>query len=171
MNTTTATIRIFLNTWRNYNTNGADGGFWIDLPCDIDEALEKLANSTGEEVDEMEVFVNDFETEIDGLEISENSNVFELNELAETIDEMDDDEIEKLLAIIEVVTSDINKAIEYMDSYEYISGITLSEYAAEAVSEMGLPEFAERYFDYEAFERDLTLEGYTETENGLLINN
>lgn len=40
MNTTTA-IRIFLNTWKNYNENGADGGFWIDLPCDIDEALEK----------------------------------------------------------------------------------------------------------------------------------
>ena len=55
--TKTALIAVFLNTWGNYNENGADGGFWVNLPCNLDEVLEKLAKSTGEEIDEMEVFI------------------------------------------------------------------------------------------------------------------
>ena len=54
MTATTNLISVFLNTWGNYNENGADNGFWVNLPCDLDAELEKLAESTGEELDEME---------------------------------------------------------------------------------------------------------------------
>jgi hypothetical protein len=30
-------LKIYLNTWKNYNENGADGGKWIELPADEDE--------------------------------------------------------------------------------------------------------------------------------------
>ena len=164
----TTLISVFLNTWANYNENGADGGFWIELPCDLDEALERLAESTGEEVDEMEVFINDFETDINGLEISENSNISNLNDLAEQLEALDECDLEKLEAILESDGGSLENALENIDCYEYYSNTTLENLAYEFVEEMNLPEFAQRYFDYEAFVRDLGFDGYTETENGVI---
>ena len=169
MTTTTIKIAVFLNTWGNYNENGADGGFWVELPCNLDEVLEQLAESTGEELDEMEVFINDYDSEIDGLEISEYTNIEELNEIAEQLDSLDEWDREKLLAIVEVDYSNIIDALEYLDNYEYFDGVTLEDYAYELVEECyNLPEIAQRYFDYAAFARDLSFDGYTETKNGVL---
>lgn len=166
---TTTTISVFLNTWANYNENGADGGFWVELSCDLDDVLERLAESTGEEVDEMEVFINDYETEINGLEISEHENIEELNELADELKRLDEDDIEKIEAIIEADGGTLRDAIDEIDDYTYYSGMTLEDVAYELVEECyELPEFAKRYFDYEAFARDLGYDGYTETTNGVI---
>ena len=164
----TTLISVFLNTWKNYNENGADGGFWVELPCNLDEVLERLAESTGEDVDEMEVFINDYETDINGLEISENSNISALNETAEELESLDEYDLEKLEAILESDGGSLENALENIDCYEYYSNTTLENLAYEFVEEMNLPEFAQRYFDYEAFARDLGFDGYTETENGVI---
>ena len=37
-------LNLFVNTWGNYNTNGADGGKWITLPMDPEELEEVLEN-------------------------------------------------------------------------------------------------------------------------------
>ena len=166
---TTTLISVFLNTWANYNENGADGGFWVELPCDLDEVLERLAESTGEDVDEMEVFINDFETEINGLELSENSNISELNDLAEQLESLDKYDLEKLQAILEVEVESLENALDNMDDYIYYSNMSLEEVAHEIVNECyDLPDIARRYFDYAAFARDLGDDGYTETENGVI---
>ena len=55
-------LNIYLNTWGNYNENGADGGEWITLPMDEDElaeVMEKIADAMGDE--DPEWFVNDYE--------------------------------------------------------------------------------------------------------------
>lgn len=166
---TNTMISVFLNTWANYNENGADNGFWIELPCNIDEVLERLAESTGEEVDEMEVFINDFETEIDSLEISEYSDIEELNELAEELINLDKYDIEKIEAIIEAYGVTLKEAVDDIDNYIYYSGMTLIEVAEDLVNECyKLPELALRYFDYKAFARDLHYDGYYETSNGVI---
>lgn len=166
---TTTTISVFLNTWANYNKNGADGGLWVDLPCNLDETLERLAELTGEEVDEMEVFVNYYTTEIKGLEISEYDDIYELNELAKILDDFDEYELEKLGAIIEGYGKMLENALENIDDYTYYSGMTLEDVAYELVDECyELSEFAKRYFDYEAFARDLEIDGYYETSNGVI---
>ena len=167
--TNTTLISIYVNTWANYNENGADGGFWVELPCDLDEVLERLAESTGEEVDEMEVFVNDFETTVNGLEISENSNISDLNDLAEQLEALDEYDLEKLEAILEADGGSLENALDDIDDYTYYSGMTLEEVAEEIVNDCyDLPDFALRYFDFEAFARDLGFDGYTETENGVI---
>ena len=166
--TATTLISVFLNTWGNYKENGADNGFWVNLPCDLDAELEKLAESTGEELDEMEVFINDTEININGLEIGEYDSISELNELAEQLAELDKYDLEKVGAIIEAHGESLKDALENIDNYTYYSGKTLEDLAYELVEEMNLPEFAERYFDYEAFARDLEFDGYTETDNGVI---
>lgn len=166
---TTTTISVFLNTWANYNENGADGGFWVELPCDLDNVMERLAKSTGEEVDEMEVFINDYETEIEGLEISEYDNIEELNELAEELEKLDEYDVEKIEAIMEAHGETLRNALDNIDNYTYYSGMTLEDVAYKLVEECyELSDFAKRYFDYEAFARDLGYDGYTETNNGVI---
>lgn len=169
MTATTNLISVFLNTWGNYNENGADNGFWVNLPCDLEAELEKLAESTGEEVDEMEVFINDTDININGLEIGEYDNIKELNELAGQLESLDEYDLEKVGAIVEAYGADLKEAIDDIDNYTYYSGKTLEKVAYEIVEECyELPEIAQRYFDYEAFARDLGFDGYTETTNGVI---
>ena len=74
-------LNIFINTWGNYNENGADGGEWITLPMDADK-LEDVLNMLAEELeeDDPEFFINDYEwtTEIEPRAIDEmiDSKVF-----------------------------------------------------------------------------------------------
>ena len=77
--TTTAAIAMFLNTWGNYNENGADGGHWVNLPCDLAAEYKKLAAATGERPEDMEPFINDYDSDINGLDINEYADINELN--------------------------------------------------------------------------------------------
>ena len=169
--TKTALISVFLNTWANYNENGADGGFWVNLPCDLDETLEKLAKSTGEEVDEMEVFINDYETNVDGLEIGEHTDLETLNETAEELESLDEYDIEKLQAILEADGGSLENALENMDDYIFYNGQSLEDVASEMVEDGvfgDIPDSIINYIDISAIARDLDYDGYTETENGVI---
>lgn len=171
MTNTIIKISVFLNTWGNYNENGADGGFWVELPCNLDEAMERLAASTGEEVDEMEVFINDTDIEGIDLEIDENDNLEELNEMVEELQNLDEYDLEKVEAIIEVHNVTIKEAIEDIDNYTYYSNTTLKDLAYDFVEEGLFGDIADNlknYIDYEAIARDLSYDGCTETKNGVL---
>lgn len=168
---TTTLISVFLNTWGNYNENGADGGFWVELPCNLDEVLERLAASTGEDVDEMEVFINDFETEISGLEISENTDISDLNDIAEQLESLDKYDLEKLEAILEADGGSLENALDNIDDYIYYSNMSLEDVASEMIDEGvfgDIPDSIINYIDTSAIARDLGYDGYTETENGVI---
>ena len=168
---TTTLISVFLNTWANYNENGADGGFWVELPCNLDKTLERLAESTGEDVDEMEVFINDFETEINGLEISENTDISDLNDIAEQLESLDEYDLEKLEAILEADGGSLENALDNIDDYIYYSNMSLEDVASEMIDEGvfgDIPDSIINYIDTSAIARDLGYDGYTETENGVI---
>ena len=55
-------LNIFVNTWGNYNENGADGGEWITLPMDPDELENKLQTIADAMHDnDPEFFINDYQ--------------------------------------------------------------------------------------------------------------
>lgn len=168
--TPSAHISIFLNTWGNYNENGADGGFWVSLPCDIEYMLQHLAKSTGEDADEIEAFINDSETDIDGLEIGELDDIRGLNDLAEQLDELDEWELEQLAAYMEAEGGTLENALENFDDCIFYEGARLIDVAYELADEMlaDAPEFCQNYFDYESFARDLGFDGYKETSRGVI---
>lgn len=141
-------------------------GEWVTFPIDEQEQ-EEIFKRIGINEEYEEYFFTDWE----GYNFGEYVNIDELNEIAETLDSYDDNEIAKLEAILEAETSDIRQAIEYMDSYEFYEGVTLYDYAVDLVEDCyNLPEFAQRYFDYDALARDLSFEGYHETSEGVLYN-
>ena len=57
--------------------------------------------------------------------------------------------------------------------FTFYAGMTLEEVAEELVNECyftrDTPDIFTRYFDYEAFARDLGFDGYSETEYGVIV--
>ena len=165
--TATTLLKVFITNLGKYN-EGELIGEWVSLPVDESE-LEEVLERIGINEEYEEYFITDYETEFDGLKVDEYSNIEELNELAEQLESLDEYDIEKVGAIVEAYGADIKDAIENIDDYTYYSGMSLEDVAYEIVEECyELPEIAQRYFDYEAFARDLGFDGYTETTNGVI---
>ena len=163
-------LKIYANTWGNYNQNGADGGEWITLPdYDLDETLEALAEKIGDS--DPEWFVSDYEwiSAINFGPVAENSNFDDLNELCETLEGLGKWDLEKLEAILEGHANDVREALEELEDAIFYPGMDLKDVAEQIIEECyDLPEFAMRYFDYAAFGRDLGFDGYTETSKGVI---
>ena len=175
-------LNIYINTWGNYNEHGADGGKWFALPMSEDElieAMDELAEAMGDH--DPEFFVNDYEwvgEVTPNVNIGEHDNILDLNAKLEEIDGFDEYEQKALCAILEAWSNDLDQAIRVVSrgNFTFYEGMTLEEVAEEIVSECYLPntaknsdiEFFARYFDYEAFARDLGFDGYTETEWGVI---
>lgn len=163
-------LRIFLTNLGKYN-EGQLIGEWVDLPCTDDE-LEEVKERIGisDEPDENgiyyeEWFISDYETDINDLEVGEYDNLDELNELAEDLDNLDNEELKVLQACLQD-GNEFTKSLEIVQSGDYkiyYNCDTMKDVAYEVVEECGylngVPENVARYFDYEAFGRDLDIEG------------
>ena len=159
-------LDIFVNTWGNYNENGADGGEWLTLPMDTDElieALETIAKNMGDFDPEWAIHDYEWTCEWEGFEISEYDNIVELNEYCQRLSELSDYESKVFSAALEYFGKD-NVDIEDIDDFNLYTDITdnydLGYYwAVESgcydTDNMGT---LSRYIDYEAFGRDIALE-------------
>ncbi len=170
-------LNIFVNTWGNYNTNGADGGQWITLPMEPEELEEVLENIAAlmEDADP-EWFINDYEWTIETElgDVNEMDNIQEWNERCQEADNLEEWEAEEIAAAIEAYGYTFAEAMERQQRgcFIFYAGQDLEEVAEELINECyNLPEFALRYFDYEAFARDLSYDGYTETKYGVICDN
>ena len=159
-------LNIYVNTWGNYNENGADGGEWITLPMDADElneTLEKIADAMGD--NDPEWFVNDYEwtCEWEGREIDENENYDDLNEYCQSLSELDEYQSKVYAAAVEYFGRDyveideideFNLYTDITDNYDlgYYWAVESGCYDTENMGALG------RYIDYEGFGRDIALE-------------
>lgn len=156
-------MKIYLTNLGKYN-EGELVGKWISLPIS-EEELEKAMQEIGINEEYEEYFITDYECDIDGLEIGEYSNLEELNELAETLEDMDDADAKAFTAYIQN-GSNFEEALEGVQNGDYriyYNCNDMEDVAMEVVEECGylqnVPENVARYFDYEAFGRDLAIEG------------
>ena len=169
-------LNIFVNTWGNYNTNGADGGQWITLPLDpeeLKEVLNTIAAHMGDHDPEWAIHDYEWTTEIELDEISEYANIFEVNAHCMDLDALDEWEAEEIAAAVEAYGYSFKEALERHEKgcFVFYRGADLEEVAEEIIHECyDLPEFALRYFDYEAFARDLSFDGYTATKYGVICD-
>lgn len=159
-------LKIFVNTWGNYNTNGADGGRWLDLPMEeeeLEEALENIAAAMGDNDPEWAIHDYEWGSDFDGGEISEYDNIQELNEYAQQLDNLDKWELETYAAAVEywgrkyVDIADIDEYAIYPDiESDYDLGYYwINESGCYDLSSLGN---LANYFDYEAFGRDIRFE-------------
>jgi antirestriction protein len=171
-------LNIYINTWGNYNENGADGGRWVTLPMDEEELAETLADISKSMGDnDPEFAIHDYEW--DGYhvrDIGENESILKLNEEVEELASLDEWEIEETLAAVDAFGYSVEEAIEKQQRgyFTFYRNMTLEDVAEELVEECYTPdsataEFFARYFNYEAFARDLGFDGYTETDFGVIV--
>lgn len=160
-------LRIFLTNLGKYN-EGEFVGKWIDLPTNngFKEHLEVIG--INEEYEEY--FITDYETDIDGLRIGEYDNLEELDELAETLENLNDYDKEVIEALISEGYSLDNALEKQDDCIVYYNCNDMADVAEQYAEETGLldsiPENLRYYFDFEAYGRERFEGEFVFTSNG-----
>ena len=172
-------LNIFVNTWGNYNKNGADGGEWITLPMDantLEETLNKIAAAMPDNDPEWAIHDYEWTTEEDLWAISEHDHIQDLNETLEELTGLDEWEQKEIMAAIEAYGYEFKEAYERQQRgcFVFYAGQSLEDIAEEIVNDCyftkDTPDILTRYFDYKAFARDLSFDGYTETNYGVIVD-
>lgn len=167
-------LRIYLTNLGKYN-EGFLVGEWVELPCDdFSPVFERIGIS--EEPDENgnyyeEFFISDYESDVPGLKIGEYDNLEELNHLAEIIEDVP----EKVEVLKYFGYDDAEEIREHLDDVIYITTPEYFEsdeeaigyYYAKGLGCIDIPENVEPYFDFEAYGRDIMINGsFYKTESG-----
>lgn len=134
---------------------------WIDLPATGDElqAALDVIEIDGERYEEY--FISDYEAP---FSIGEFDNIDRLNEYAEQLDALDEGDRGALKAYLDEVSNDFEEALEmatngdYIEIHDCYSMTDVAHYYMDELFAHEMPEFALRYFDYEAFGRDLSFD-------------
>lgn len=164
-------LKINVTNLKKYN-EGALVGEWVSLPHEgLEEVLEKISNSGKDEL-----FISDYETDINGLKVAEYEDILQLNEIAEEIEEMREDELIALQAYLEQYANDMEQALDEVRQGNYTIYYDcddMSDVAYQVVNESGLldgaPEELKVYFDYEAYGRDLSINGtFTQVDDAFV---
>ena len=176
-------MKIFITNLGRYN-EGYLVGKWVKLPVSedkLDEVLEEIGIDN-EYYEEYFITDTDCENEIIGIGdvISEYSSVQALNELAQRLEELSDNEADKLGAVLEYEAcrsvSDVLELLDELDNFDLLTDVTddeeLGYYYAEEYCSIDIPENIQPYFNYEAYGRDIRLESSClYTSYGFLLDN
>lgn len=139
-------------------------GKWIEFPI-TEEELEEVFEEIGINEEYEEFFFTDWESDF-SWSLGEYENIEDMNELAEALNGADGDIIG---AIMDVTGAGLREALDMVDRAIFYENQTLEDVAYDFVEDCcDLPEFAKRYFDYSAFARDLSFDGYTEVDGGVI---
>lgn len=122
-----------------------------------------------------EAFISDYETDINGLSISEYASIDDLNELAEELEDFDEYELEAFGAMLDYGYA-TDEALQKVQDGEYMfydGCCSMAEVAEQYADETGLlnsiPDDLRCYFDFEAFGRDMDNNGhFIETDSGYI---
>ena len=157
-------LNIFINTWGNYNENGADGGEWVTLPMteeELENTLQQIADNMGDLDPEFCIHDYEWTSEVEPRDIGENENIMALNEEINELNDLEDWEQKEIVASMEAFGYTFPEAMnrQQRGCFTLYEGMDLVEVAEHLIDECyDLPEFALRYFDYEAFGRDINIE-------------
>ena len=168
MKTQNVPIRAWIGNLGEYNEGYLDG-IWVDFPADEDELKEAMKKIHIGDCDSFgcvyeEVFIADYETEIDGIAdvLSEYTPIKNINQLAEALDGLQDWEVETLEAALQLESvrnvADAIGVIEHLDEYDFYPDINTCEDLGRYYADEGcidIPEELQRYFDFDAYGRDI----------------
>ena len=173
-----AVLSAFVTNLGKYN-EGVLAGEWLKLPTDT-ETVQALFSRIGVDgVRYEEFFITDYESAIPGLHryLGEYESLDELNYLAAMVEELDD--TAKFEAALEYGehssnAQEIINLTQNLDCYELYAEVNSEEdlgyYFADELNAIDIPEHIQQYFDYEAYGRDLAIEGGEFVSGGYIEN-
>lgn len=169
-------LRGALTNLGKYNEGGLDY-VWVSFPCDEDDFQEYLKQiGIGEDRGDgsvyEEYFFSDWDTDYDWVDLSnlgEYEDFDDVNEYAESLENIVDDGNEEEFRAAMECSGDFNDALNLVEtgSVTKISDESMSSRMDEAIGayymdSMGFNAMSniEEYFDYEAYGRDIRIEYY-----------
>lgn len=162
INTTTEKTATIRNLY-----NGDEFKIAFPLGDELMDRAIRRATSNGEH-DYAIVDLDGFYNFVD----SDFTNIDDLNDLAERLERLEDEDADKLEAMAEYC-DDLDEVEEkWIDSY-FIPDTTLADYAEELAYECGympseLPGWISYHIDWEGVWRELSFDGYSEINGGVL---
>ncbi len=170
-------MRVYITDLEAYN-NGYLVGSWYELPMSQEELAQAIQTELqkGQQVckhthTHEEYFISDFEC--DYLKIDEYDDLEALNETAEKMESLQEQEKTAVKLMLENYVADsIDEAIENLDNMICTGESKMEDIAYNYIEESGalqnLPESLQGYFDYEALGRDMEIEGnYFRDDEGI----
>ena len=170
--TMTTALRIYLTNLGKYN-EGELVGEWVELPA-TEEELEAVIERIGINEEYEEYFITDYESDGPGVSVGEYDNLDDLNDMAEQLADLDDYDLEIIGAFLSE-GYDLEEALDRKDDVMVFSDChDMTDVAYAYIEETGMldsvPDNIARYFDYEAFGRDMSFDGqFVFTDNGNCI--
>ena len=166
-------MKIYLTNLGKYN-EGELIGEWVKLPISQEE-LHEVFERIGINEEYEEYFITDYEC--DFYEVGEYENIDTLNDIAERIEELDEEESKVVKALMSELGYTLDDAIDKVDSGDYriySDCNDMTDVSYEVVEECdylrNVPETVARYFDYEAFGRDFRINDLVESDGYLFWN-
>jgi antirestriction protein len=153
-------IKIWVGNLGKYN-EGELVGEWFDLPVSMDEITEAIG--INEEYEEM--FIADYEAP---FSIGEYDSIDNLNEIAEKMQGMDEDEIKAVSELVDNgIVSDFFEGLDELENVifyhdcqdmEDVAHSWIHDHIGDIENAVG--DRASFYFDYDSLKRDLEIDGY-----------
>lgn len=152
-------IKVYIANLGKYN-EGILQGDWFTLPVDIEEMKEKIGINEQYE----EWAIHDYEAP---FHIMEYSNLERLNEIAEEMAELSENEVEAVCALMDnMIANNWEEAFEMVEDGRvifYHDCQNMADVAEQFMEETGqleqLPDNLKYYIDYEKMGRDMEIEG------------
>jgi len=143
-------------------------GEWIDMTQDLESIMAQFNAITNENTDEY--FIADYDSDFPGVRVGEYQNIKSIKEMADRLEALADkfgDDLTDAVKAASEHTSSSGEMLDYLENHEFYFYDDCDNMTdvAQQVAEIGgyldeLPDFAVRYFDFEAFGRDLDIEGH-----------
>lgn len=173
-----AILRGALTNLGKYNEGELDYT-WLSFPAsksDIDKAMKKIGigevNEVGVPYEEW--FFTDWDSDeswVDTSSLGEYEDIDDVNDLAEKLEEIEENDLGDALEAAVEMFGDFDQALDHVEDMIYIDDQNLSD-TDEIIGwhyfdELGINNIKdpERYFDYDAFGRDIRLEYYPSDED------
>lgn len=146
---------------------------WVQLPIGEEElqgAITKVL-AKGEELCSNgvheEIMLADFESDI--ISINEWSNPFQINEICEELEALEEYELKKYKYLVDSVGYNHEEAMRHLDNCDLYENMNLKELAEQFIEEGlfgNIPDSIKNYLDYDAIARDLAFD-YTEYDGDI----
>jgi len=161
-------MRVYITDLEAYN-NGHLVGSWYELPMSKEELTQAVQNELqkGQQVCKHayiheEYFISDFEC--DYMKIGEYDSLDKLNEIAQKMEELEENEKTAVKLMLEnYIVNSIDEAIENLDSLICTGESNMEDIAYNYIKEsevlQNIPENLRGYFDYEALGCDMEING------------
>ena len=157
-------IRVWVGDLHEYNCGRLVGG-WVDVEPGMDDEEAREALDIPEE---HEIAIFDYECDIPYYKPDEYEQIEHLAEIVDAWDRLDDDEQTAVSALM-YNGDDIDHAFDYAGDCIVWSGMSMRDIAEDYAENLleGVPDEVARYFDYDAYARDLAIDGTFIEADGL----